>query len=575
MPSKFSSIAIILLLSAVLFLPGLGSRTFSTKGEAREAVVVQSMWQSGNYILPLRNAEEIPSKPPMFHWLAVMTSKATGVLSEISVRLPSVLCAMLATLLTFVFFSSSRLIAFSSVVILLCSFEWARNAGHARVDMCFALWVLMMLVAFFQLIKPPVVDDEDTKFQKKYSLQRCGWVLVLGVSGAFAILTKGPAGVLFPWVITAVFVLIENKFSIKKSLSAIPVLGCVIALISSAALAGLWYWLAFQQQGDAFLQVALIRENAARLLSMEGQQVGHEKPFYFSAIYLFVGFLPWSLFLPFVFALLWKERKSLLQVENRKALFALVWVLVFLVVVTFSVSKRSVYLLPAFPALAYLTAYALQYFLRQSNTLPRFEKSTRIIFAINWIVFLLTALGVLLLSFVDLPFSLPAKSQILIQQLRALTSESPLLLVAALLIAVSFYFAARGIAYRSRKPIFAGVFTAMLLMIVAGNVFVLPFFSRQAPESIVLSKLDELSLASGKDLVQYKATYYPIVYYLGGNIRRIHSTHDLQQSSAKYVITSKAQSAEVFAALPEAKVILETKSPLFRERDQLFLLSRN
>jgi hypothetical protein len=61
---------------AVLYLWGLGDKPFYTKGEAREAIVVWEIVHSGEWILPLRNGQIVPSKPPLFHWCGAFLSLA-------------------------------------------------------------------------------------------------------------------------------------------------------------------------------------------------------------------------------------------------------------------------------------------------------------------------------------------------------------------------------------------------------------------------------------------------------------------------------------------------------------------
>src|SRR5512139_4037316 len=76
--------------AAVVYLTPAVDTPFYTKGEAREAVLVQAMRAEGNYVLPLRNGDEIPSKPPLFHWLAAAAAALGGGVSELSTRAPSV-----------------------------------------------------------------------------------------------------------------------------------------------------------------------------------------------------------------------------------------------------------------------------------------------------------------------------------------------------------------------------------------------------------------------------------------------------------------------------------------------------
>ena len=88
-------------LCIVLYIWGLGELPFYTKGQPREATVVWEIYTNGEWILPLRNGHLIPSKPPLFHWLAALCSFALGELSELAIRLPSAVLAIVGVLLTY------------------------------------------------------------------------------------------------------------------------------------------------------------------------------------------------------------------------------------------------------------------------------------------------------------------------------------------------------------------------------------------------------------------------------------------------------------------------------------------
>jgi 4-amino-4-deoxy-L-arabinose transferase-like glycosyltransferase len=62
------------LLAVFLYLPRLGTLPFYTKAEPREAIQVWDEVNRSEWILPLRNGVELPSKPPLFHWLGGLAS---------------------------------------------------------------------------------------------------------------------------------------------------------------------------------------------------------------------------------------------------------------------------------------------------------------------------------------------------------------------------------------------------------------------------------------------------------------------------------------------------------------------
>src|SRR5256885_11671001 len=56
-------------LAVVLAALPIGSDLYQG-GEAREGLVAREMLRTGDWILPLWNGSVVPSKPPLFHWLA-------------------------------------------------------------------------------------------------------------------------------------------------------------------------------------------------------------------------------------------------------------------------------------------------------------------------------------------------------------------------------------------------------------------------------------------------------------------------------------------------------------------------
>src|SRR5438046_10377355 len=71
-------------------------------GEAREGLVVREMVRTGDWILPLWNGSVVPSKPPLFHWLAASAAALTGAgVTEHTLRAPSIVLGGLGVLLVF------------------------------------------------------------------------------------------------------------------------------------------------------------------------------------------------------------------------------------------------------------------------------------------------------------------------------------------------------------------------------------------------------------------------------------------------------------------------------------------
>lgn len=304
----------------------------------------------GGIVLPLRNGDEVPSKPPMFHWLGLVSSYATGSVSEFSTRLPSATLGVLLTLAVYAFAASVSRIrcGWLSTIALMFSFEWLRAARTARVDMTFSAFFSGALLLFSSMKRTGVTP------------LKC-----LGFYGALtaATLTKGPVGLLLPLLVILVYAATtplsreddappagRARFVLDtfREIHALPGIAAVVGV------SAVWYLAAYASGGDAFLETHALRENVFRVLDADRFSSGHSHGFFYLFGQFFLGAFPWSLSFPAVGWWLWRSRP--LDETQR---FLLVWFLVVFVFFLIPDSKRGVYLLPAYPAAALLFGLVL------------------------------------------------------------------------------------------------------------------------------------------------------------------------------------------------------------------------
>jgi 4-amino-4-deoxy-L-arabinose transferase-like glycosyltransferase len=326
------SVAVALVAFSVYFVPTYDT-PFYTKGEAREAVLVQAMIQTGNYVLPFRNGTEIPSKPPLFHWLGALASIPAGGVTEAATRLPSVLAAAIALGMTAWlgrrWFGSAAGIA--AAVILGSSVTFFVSATTARVDMVLAAAITLALVSF----------------QADYSGERRGLPRAYHAAVAAAVLAKGPIGFVLPWAIVVVTLALFRDRDYAARLAPSRALAWL-------ALPTIWYVAAFFVAGDGFVAKQIMQENFQRLVDAEAGATGHVKPFYAHLPLLLGGLAPWTLLAPV--AVVYAAREAW-ATKNRSLVFLLVWLTVPLVLLSFAGSKRAVYLLPSYPALGLIVGW--------------------------------------------------------------------------------------------------------------------------------------------------------------------------------------------------------------------------
>jgi 4-amino-4-deoxy-L-arabinose transferase-like glycosyltransferase len=257
---------------ALLLVPWLGLSDFHTRGEAREALVAQSMLSSGNWVLPRAYNDALPSKPPLFHWLVASASIPFGEVSEFTSRLPSALAALGALGFFLVMlgktFSRAGLVLFAT--ILTFSFEWLRAGLSARVDMVHASCLSAgLLSAYFAL--------SDSKMNR--------WVAATALI-ALAVLGKGPVAIVIPGIVLTAWICLDSGPKAERLLRA------GACLFAALLLSLTWYVSAYVQAPDEFV-TKVWYENVSRFNgATEGVPHNHSALFLMGM--LFLGTLPWS-----------------------------------------------------------------------------------------------------------------------------------------------------------------------------------------------------------------------------------------------------------------------------------------
>ena len=340
---------LITILAIVMLIPFLGLTDFNTKGEPREAVVAYTMLEHGNWILPINNGGDIPYKPPFFHWCIAFFSLFIGHVNEFTSRLPSAVSLVLMTIGGFVFYAKRKntQISLIAAILTLTAFEVHRAGINCRVDMvntAFMVGAMYLLYRWWE--------------KGKHQLP---WLAILCMSGAT--LTKGPVGIILPCFVMGVFMLTqrENFWGIVWRMALTALLSLIIPFC--------WYYAAYLQAGDEFLRLVK-EENIDRFMGKMAYE-SHENPAWYNLLTLVMGWAPYTLLLLFsLFILPWKKFSKTRFLENAKKatpLQVFTWLAFLLVLFFYCIpkSKRSVYLLPCYPFMAYLIAEYIVWMMKE------------------------------------------------------------------------------------------------------------------------------------------------------------------------------------------------------------------
>lgn len=347
---------LLLVTCLITTLPFTALSEYHTKGEPRESIVSYSMLETGNWILPRNNGGEIPYKPPFFHWsIAAVSTLTGGQVTEMTSRLPSAIALIAMTLGGFLFFAKRKgaELALLAAFITLTNFELHRAGLNCRVDMMLTAATVGALYCLY-------------KWYEK-GLKGIPWLAILLMS--IGTLTKGPVGTIIPCLVIGIFLLLRgvNFFRAFLLLSAWAILSLILPLC--------WYFAAYQQGGGEFLALVM-EENFGRMTNtMSYNSCVNSWPYNF--LTLFAGYVPWTLLaILSLFSLTyrkfsiqpavwWKRFTAWIKNMDPVDLFSLTSTVVIFVFYCIPQSKRSVYLMPIYPFIAYFLAKYLFYLVKK------------------------------------------------------------------------------------------------------------------------------------------------------------------------------------------------------------------
>ena len=305
----------------LLFIFILGSWIFSltSPDEGKNAFPVFFMLKTHNFLVPYYNCHPRLEKPPMLYWIACLLSYIFG-LNEFSLRLVSGLSAIGIAVFTYLiakeFIDEST--AIKSMLILATLPHFWIEARAFTPEMLLNFFSVGGI--YFFIVNRPCL----------------GWIFF-----AFAVLTKGPVGVILPIAVVVFFKLF------KKEIKIFDLKGLVLFFLVASS----WYVYMLYKFGYEYFYEFFLVQNIYRFT---GKVKIHYYPWYY---YLVVIALTSFFYLPAYLKLLNSIRKSKFPELKTKLKDPFVmWFLFVLVFYSTSKGKLHHYIIFSYPALAVILA---------------------------------------------------------------------------------------------------------------------------------------------------------------------------------------------------------------------------
>jgi 4-amino-4-deoxy-L-arabinose transferase-like glycosyltransferase len=347
MRERARDFAILLGVCMILTLPNLGAPSLWDLDEGVNAQTSREMQLTDTWVIPTFNYQLRTAKPVMLYWLQRFSYAAFGT-SEWSARLPSVLAAWLAVLLTYelarqMFNRGAGLLA---GVVLASVAQFAILAHAATPDATLLTFTILAYLLFW------IGHSNGGRW----------WWPAMAAANALAFLTKGPIGLVLPMTVASLYFLWNRELG--RMFDRRAVLGGVVFVL----IAGPWYGLVTSETRGEWIRVFISRENVERFVSVMDKHQG-SVGYYF--VIVPIMFAPWSAFL---LPLFWygvagsrraapppaatnpEPHPGELTTSIRANRFLLCWIFAYFAFFSAAATKLPNYLLPIYPAMAILAA---------------------------------------------------------------------------------------------------------------------------------------------------------------------------------------------------------------------------
>jgi 4-amino-4-deoxy-L-arabinose transferase-like glycosyltransferase len=325
------------LVLALLALSELGTRRLADPDEGRYSEISREMAQSNDFVTPRLNGLKYFEKPPLQYWATAIAFKLLGE-SEFSARLYTFLCALGCILL--IGYTGSRLYGAETgiyaVLALLGSWYFTAFTQIVTLDMGLTLWMTVGVCGFL------LAQSADNA-----SSRRC-WMLMAWAGMAFAVLSKGLIGIVFPSAAIFFYWVIQRDWRLLAKLEWFY--GLLLFLVITVP----WFAMVSLQNPE-FPRFFFIHEHFERFLSNTHRREG---PWWTFIAITVLGFMPWGLAICPAIINSWRNIGLRIGKPDGSTFLPLRFVLIFSAFILFffsiSSSKLPGYILPIFPVLAFV-----------------------------------------------------------------------------------------------------------------------------------------------------------------------------------------------------------------------------
>lgn len=327
------AIALLVALSAIVLLTGLGERCLERERETRIALTARTMAEGGSWLIPEYRGELRLKKPPLPYWMvAALYKMGAPVDSAFWARLTTAVLAIGLVLATY--FVGATMIgpraAYLGALAMIGMQPFLIQGRVAEADVGMMLFLVLSVGAIYLATHPRGNGK---------------WWLLAGVAAGLGFMMKGVAAVMIPTGTAILFGLMSKNAALR-----IRWRWAIAGLLSCLLIAAPWYLYIYAvTTGEGAASEAI----ANQLDETFGEVGRHPEPFWYY-LEMWPGMMAlWGWLAPLSAWALWRARK------HRGSGFLFAWFIVGLVLLSAITTKQRHYALILVPAVALSVGYLL------------------------------------------------------------------------------------------------------------------------------------------------------------------------------------------------------------------------
>lgn len=351
LPSRYIY-PLLIVISYLLLSSNIGGSSIYILDEAKNSECAREMLERGDYVVPTFNYELRTDKPPLHYYFMMMGYSIFGS-NEFGARFFSSIFGVLTILITF--FYTRKFLGYRqgllTVIILLSSLHFLMEFHLAVPDPYLIFFLTLAYFSFFDYYR----------YRKKISL------LILYLAVGLGTLAKGPVAIALPGMVFFVFLILRKgkQWTLIKSYK--PLWGALLVLAINLP----WYYMVGVETDWEWIRGFFLEHNINRFVDTKH---GHGGLFIITPVYVFVGMLPFAVFM--IQAMI---RNSKIFRNDDFTTYSFLTAILIILFFTISGTKLPNYTIPAYPFLAALTAYFLTL---QANLAKKWPFYLHLLFAL-------------------------------------------------------------------------------------------------------------------------------------------------------------------------------------------------